>query len=148
MATDNSTITSDKKRVCEHMWERRPQQQYCRVPLNGLPNNGQAGILSKNKNYPRLENWVKNGFTTRQQCLLWRRLLQRHCWLRNDSTSTGRKISASYPVRRSVRVQHRYQAPCTRYKLSYVTRRRIEKKERDWLDPESWKIRMILAWTV
>ena len=26
--------------------------QYCRVPKNGLPKNGQAGILSKNKNDP------------------------------------------------------------------------------------------------
>ena len=28
--------------------------QYCRVPKNGLPKNGQAGISSKNKNDPRL----------------------------------------------------------------------------------------------
>ena len=29
--------------------------QYCRVPKNGLPKNGQAGISSKNKNDPRLK---------------------------------------------------------------------------------------------
>ena len=44
--------------------------QYCRVPKNGLPQNGQAGISSKNKNDPRLEKGVKNSFTTRKQCLL------------------------------------------------------------------------------
>ena len=31
------------------------------------------------------------------------------------------------PGMRCVRVQHRHRVPCTRYKLSYVTRRRIEK---------------------
>ena len=76
--------------------------QCCRVPKNGLPKNGQAGILSKNMNNPRLEKWVKNGFTTRKERLLWRRLLQRHCWLRNDSTSTGRNISAASPARHAL----------------------------------------------
>ena len=28
------------------------QVQYCRVPKNGLPKNGQAGISPKNKNDP------------------------------------------------------------------------------------------------
>ena len=32
-----------------------------------------------------------------------------------------------WPGMRCVRVQHRYRVPCTRYKLSYVTRKRIEK---------------------
>ena len=41
------------------------QLQYCRVPKNG-----QAGISSKNKNDPRLEKSVENGFTTRKQRLL------------------------------------------------------------------------------
>ena len=95
--------------------------QYCRVPKNGLPKNGQAGISSKNKNDPRLENWVKNGFTTRKQRLLWRRLLQRHCWLWNDSTPTGRNISAPSPARHVLPAwQHRYRVPCRIYVLSYV----------------------------
>ena len=82
--------------MCISRWDFHVQ--YCWVPKNG-----QAGILSKNKNDPRLENWVENGFTTRKQRLLWRRLLQRHCWLRNDSTSTGRNISAASPARHALR---------------------------------------------
>ena len=71
------------------------------MPKNGLPKNGQAGISSKKKNDPRLEKWVKNGFTTHKQRLLWRRLklLRRHCWLRNVSTSTVWNISAAFPAR-------------------------------------------------
>ena len=38
-------------------------------------------------------------FTTRKKRLLWRRLLRRHCWLRNDSTSTVWNVSAAFPAR-------------------------------------------------
>ena len=69
--------------------------QYCRVPKNGLPKNGQAGIFLKIRTTP---GWKIEFRTTRKQRLLWRRLLQRHCWLRNDSTSTGRNISATSPA--------------------------------------------------
>ena len=104
--------------------------QYCRVPKNGLPKNGQAGISSKNKNYPRLEKWAKSGFTTRKQLLLWRRLLLRHCWLRNDSTSTFWNISAAFSTRHA--------SSCTVCALQANLR-----------DSKSgWKIRTILAGVV
>ena len=41
--------------VCNQWWG---SLQYCRMPKNGLPKNGQAGISPKNKNDPRLEKWV------------------------------------------------------------------------------------------
>ena len=70
----------------------------------------------KNKNDPRLEKWVKNGFTTRKQSLLWRRLLRRHCWLRNDATSTVCNMSAAFPAWHAVlytyRTVHTYRV-CT-----------------------------------
>ena len=42
---------------------RRYGIQYCRVPKNGLPKNGQTWISSKNKNDPRLEKWVNRTTT-------------------------------------------------------------------------------------
>ena len=78
--------------------------QHCRVPKNGLPKNGlprrtaRLEFHLKNNNDPRLEKLVQNGFTTRKR-LLWRPLLRRHWWLRNDSTSTVWSISAAFPVR-------------------------------------------------
>ena len=54
----------------------------------------------KKKNDPKLEKWVKNGFTTSKQRLLRGRLLQQHFWLRNNSTSTGRNTSAASTARR------------------------------------------------
>ena len=106
--------------------------QYCRVPKNGLPKNGQAGISSekKNKNDPRLEKWVKSGFTTRKQRLPWRRLFQRHCWLRNDSTSTFWNISATFPARHA----------------SLRTVCALQANLRD--SKSDWKIRTILAGVV
>ena len=41
----------------------------------------------------------KNSLTTPKQRLLWRRLFRRHCWLRNDSTSTVWNISAAFHAR-------------------------------------------------
>ena len=94
--------------------------QYCRVPKNGLPKNGQAGISSKNKNDLRLEKWVKNGFTTRKR-LLWRQLLRRHCLLRHNSTSTGWNISAAFPT------WHASSRTVCTLEANLVTRRLIEK---------------------
>ena len=98
--------------------------------INGLPKNGQAGISYKNKNYPRLEKWVKSGFTTRKQLLLWRRLLLRHCWLRNDSTSTFWNISAAFSTR-------------------HASSRTVCAPQANPRDSKSdWKIRTILAGVV
>ena len=43
-----------KKKKKKKGGRTRTEVQYCRVPKNGLPKNGQAGISSKNKNVPRL----------------------------------------------------------------------------------------------
>ena len=102
--------------------------QYCRVPKNGLPKNGQAGISSKNKNYPRLEKWVKSDFTTRKQLLLWTNSFccedDFYYVIADFETTPLRRFEIFQPHSPSVM---RRRVPCARYKLTYVTRSRIEK---------------------
>ena len=40
--------------------------QYCRVPKNGLPKNGQAGISPKNKNDPGWRNELRTVYHTQR----------------------------------------------------------------------------------
>ena len=102
-------------------WASSSSLQYCRVPKNGLPKNGQAGISSKNKNYPRLENELRavsphaNSFCCEDDFFYV---------IADFETTPLRRFEIFQPhsppgMRRRV--------PCARYKLTYVTRSRIEK---------------------
>ena len=79
---------------------------------------------------PGCKKWVKSGFTTRKQLLLWRQLLQQHCWLWNDSTSTFWNISAAFSAR-------------------HASPRTVCALQANLRDSKSdWKIRTILAGVV
>ena len=62
--------------------------QYCRVPKNGLPKNGQAGISPKNKNDPGWKNELRTVHHTQRAFAVKTTSSAALLGLRNDSTST------------------------------------------------------------
>ena len=92
------TFSTQPRRQPSHRWDAQHVSQYSTVGCwrTACRRTGWLEFLLRND--PRLEKWVKNGFTKRKQRLLWRRLLRRHCWLRNDSTSAVRNILAAFPA--------------------------------------------------
>ena len=96
--------------------------QYCRVPKNGLPKNGQAGISPKNKNDPGWKNELRTVHHTQRAFAVKTTSSAALLGLRNYSTSTVWNVSAAFPAQHAS--SH---TVCALYKLTYVTRRRIVK---------------------
>ena len=95
--------------------------QYCRVPKNGLPKNGQAGISPKNKNDPGWKNELRTVHHTQRAFAV-------------KTTSSAALLGLrTPPLRRFETFQPhsmpsmRRHIPFARYQLTYVTRRLIVK---------------------
>ena len=95
--------------------------QYCRVPKNGLPKNGQAGISPKNKNDPGWKNELRTVHHTQRAFAV-------------KTTSSAALLGLrTPPLRRFETFQPhsmpsmRRHIPFARYKLTYVPRRLIVK---------------------
>ena len=73
--------------------------QYCRVPKNGLPKNGQAGISPKNKNDPGWKNELRTVHHTQRAFAVKTTSSASLLGLRNDSTSTVWNVSPAFPAR-------------------------------------------------
>ena len=95
--------------------------QYCRVPKNGLPKNGQAGISSKNKNDPRLEFHLKIRTTPGWKNELRTVSSHANSVCCEDDFFGGIADSETTPLRRFERFQPhspprmRRRVPCARY---------------------------------
>ena len=95
--------------------------QYCRVPKNGLPKNGQAGISPKNKNDPGWKNELRTVHHTQRAFAV-------------KTTSSAALLGLrTPPLRRFETFQPhstpsmRRHIPFARYKLTYVTPKLIVK---------------------
>ena len=79
-------------------WPSSVRLQYCRVPKNGLPKNGQAGISPKNKNDPGWKNELRTVHHTQRAFAVKTTSSAALLGLRNDSTSTDWNVSAAFPA--------------------------------------------------
>ena len=105
-----------------------------------LSKNGPAGISSKNKNDPRLENELR---TVSPHANNVRYENDFFGGIADFETTPLQRVETIQPLPRPgahrMRVQHRYRVPCTRYKLRYVTRRRIENNKEFGWSRKTWE---------